>query len=113
MPRQRKFYEDLTVINGCLDDLISRAKDTRQAKDIEALQSRDYSKVRAPRHMTMPHRTLSQASERFTQALCTKHVHGVAPDQPQGLWSLESLYESRKVCRRFAHVLCWGFPDAT
>ena len=47
VPRQRKFYEDLAVINGCLDDLISRAKDTRQAKDIEALQSRDYSKVRA------------------------------------------------------------------
>jgi hypothetical protein len=30
VPRQRKFYEDLAVINGCLDDLISRAKDTRQ-----------------------------------------------------------------------------------
>ena len=47
VPRQRKFYEDLTVINGCLDELISRAKETRQANDIEALQSRDYSKVPA------------------------------------------------------------------
>ena len=45
VPRQRKFYEDLAVINDCLDELIARAKDTRQVNDIEALQSRDYSKV--------------------------------------------------------------------
>ena len=51
MPRQRKFYADLAVINECLDGLIARAKDTRQAEDIEALQARDYSKVRwAPAH---------------------------------------------------------------
>ena len=45
VPRQRKFYEDLGVINSCLDDLIQLAKDTRQTDDIEALQARDYSKV--------------------------------------------------------------------
>ena len=49
VPRQRKFYEDLAVINECLDELIARAKDTRQVNDIEALQSRDYSKVFLPR----------------------------------------------------------------
>lgn len=36
---------DLAVINECLDELIQRAKDTRQEDDIEALQQRDYSKV--------------------------------------------------------------------
>ena len=46
VPRQRKFYADLAVINECLDGLIARAKDTRQAEDIEALQARDYSKAR-------------------------------------------------------------------
>lgn len=46
VPRQRKFYEDLAVINGCLDELIALAKDTRQADDIEALQARDYANVR-------------------------------------------------------------------
>lgn len=36
---------DLAVINDCLDDLIQRAKSTRQEDDIEALQQRDYSQV--------------------------------------------------------------------
>lgn len=30
VPRQRKFNEDLKVINDCLDDLIKRAQATRQ-----------------------------------------------------------------------------------
>eukprot|EP00252_Welwitschia_mirabilis_P011873 TRINITY_DN2637_c0_g1_i2.p1 TRINITY_DN2637_c0_g1~~TRINITY_DN2637_c0_g1_i2.p1 ORF type:complete len:521 (-),score=100.07 TRINITY_DN2637_c0_g1_i2:74-1636(-) len=46
VPRQRKFNEDLRLINKCLDDLIKRAKETRQEDDIEALQERDYSKVK-------------------------------------------------------------------
>ncbi|XP_002968239.2 cytochrome P450 97B2, chloroplastic [Selaginella moellendorffii] len=46
VPRQRKFHADLSVINECLDDLIGRAQETRQEDDIEALQQRDYSKVR-------------------------------------------------------------------
>lgn len=46
VPRQRLFYADLAVINDCLDDLISQAKNTRQTGDAEALQARDYSKVR-------------------------------------------------------------------
>ena len=46
VPRQRKFNADLAVINACLDDLIAQAKQTRQADDVEALQARDYSKVR-------------------------------------------------------------------
>ena len=45
VPRQRTFGKDLTVINDCLDDLITRAKETRSEGDEEALQSRDYSKV--------------------------------------------------------------------
>ncbi|EIE26006.1 cytochrome P450 [Coccomyxa subellipsoidea C-169] len=48
VPRQRKFNADLAVINACLDDLIAQAKQTRQADDVEALQARDYSKVRDP-----------------------------------------------------------------
>ena len=46
VPRQHKFYADLAVINSCLDDLIAQAKNTRQTDDAEALQARDYSKVR-------------------------------------------------------------------
>ena len=45
VPRQRKFHADLAVINDCLDGLIARAKQTRQADDVEALQARDYSKA--------------------------------------------------------------------
>jgi hypothetical protein len=44
-PAQVKFNADLKVINECLDDLITRAKETRQEEDMEALQARDYSKV--------------------------------------------------------------------
>ena len=51
VPRQRKFHADLEVINDCLDGLIARAKQTRQADDVEALQARDYSKARSePAH---------------------------------------------------------------
>ena len=45
VPRQRRFREDISVINACLDDLIAQAKRTRTAEDAEALQARDYSKV--------------------------------------------------------------------
>lgn len=48
VPRQRKFYADLAVINDCLDGLIAQAKNTRQTDDAEALQARDYSKVKDP-----------------------------------------------------------------
>ncbi|CAI5530571.1 unnamed protein product, partial [Closterium sp. Naga37s-1] len=46
VPRQMKFQQDLKVVNDCLDDLITRARSTRQEDDLEALQQRDYSKVR-------------------------------------------------------------------
>nr|GME04886.1 cytochrome P450 97B2, chloroplastic isoform X1 [Ipomoea batatas] len=42
VPRQRKFRNDLKVINDCLDGLIKLAKETRQEADVEKLQQRDY-----------------------------------------------------------------------
>jgi len=48
VPRQVKFNADLAVINRCLDDLITNAQLTRQEEDLEALQARDYSKVKDP-----------------------------------------------------------------
>lgn len=48
MPRQRQFRADLAVVNDCLDELIALAKRTQQPEDIEALQSRDYTRVRVP-----------------------------------------------------------------
>lgn len=35
VPRQRKFHEDLKVINDCLDDLIKRAQATRQVRAVD------------------------------------------------------------------------------
>lgn len=35
VPRQRKFHEDLKVINDCLDDLIKRAQETRQVRAVD------------------------------------------------------------------------------
>ncbi|PRQ52261.1 putative cytochrome P450 [Rosa chinensis] len=46
VPRQRKFYGDLKVINDCLDGLIRNAKETRQETDVEKLQQRDYSNLK-------------------------------------------------------------------
>ncbi|GLC58319.1 hypothetical protein PLESTB_001346100 [Pleodorina starrii] len=48
VPRQAKFRRDLRVINDCLDDLIRQAQETRVEEDAEALQNRDYSKLRDP-----------------------------------------------------------------
>lgn len=45
VPRQIQFQKDIKVINDCLDNLIDKAKSSRSVDDIEALQSRDYSKV--------------------------------------------------------------------
>ncbi|KDO64375.1 hypothetical protein CISIN_1g014372mg [Citrus sinensis] len=46
VPRQRKFQNDLKIINDCLDGLIRNAKETRQETDVEKLQSRDYSNLK-------------------------------------------------------------------
>lgn len=46
VPRQVAFHRDLKVINECLDGLIDMAKQTRQEEDVEALQARDYSRVK-------------------------------------------------------------------
>ncbi|KAL6629932.1 hypothetical protein ACP70R_029697 [Stipagrostis hirtigluma subsp. patula] len=46
VPRQRKFHNDLKVINDCLDNLIKNAKETRQEADVEKLQQRDYSSLK-------------------------------------------------------------------
>uniref|UniRef100_A0ABQ7H4E3 Cytochrome P450 n=1 Tax=Dunaliella salina TaxID=3046 RepID=A0ABQ7H4E3_DUNSA len=48
VPRQVQFHADLRVINECLDGLIQNAQATRQEDDSEALQNRDYSKVKDP-----------------------------------------------------------------
>nr|KYP52637.1 Cytochrome P450 97B2 [Cajanus cajan] len=42
VPRQRKFQDDLKIINTCLDGLIRNAKESRQETDVEKLQQRDY-----------------------------------------------------------------------
>ncbi|XP_009784850.1 cytochrome P450 97B2, chloroplastic isoform X1 [Nicotiana tabacum] len=42
VPRQRKFQNDLKVINDCLDGLIQNAKETREEAEVEKLQQRDY-----------------------------------------------------------------------
>ncbi|KAG8647412.1 cytochrome P450 97B2, chloroplastic [Manihot esculenta] len=46
VPRQRKFQNDLKIINDCLDVLIKNAKETRQETDVEKLQQRDYSNLK-------------------------------------------------------------------
>ncbi|XP_023768069.1 cytochrome P450 97B2, chloroplastic [Lactuca sativa] len=46
VPRQRKFANDLKIINDCLDGLIKNAKDTRQETDVEKLQQRDYKNLK-------------------------------------------------------------------
>ncbi|XP_020554993.1 cytochrome P450 97B2, chloroplastic isoform X2 [Sesamum indicum] len=46
VPRQRKFQNDLKVINDCLDALIKNAKETREEADVEKLQQRDYLNIK-------------------------------------------------------------------
>ncbi|XP_010532498.1 PREDICTED: cytochrome P450 97B3, chloroplastic [Tarenaya hassleriana] len=46
VPRQRKFQNDLKIINDCLDGLIRNAKETRQETDVEKLQQRDYTNLK-------------------------------------------------------------------
>lgn len=48
VPRQRKFQSDLRLLNDVLDDLIARAKSSRQVEDIEELENRDYANVKDP-----------------------------------------------------------------
>ncbi|KAG5183231.1 cytochrome P450 [Tribonema minus] len=45
VPRLRKFNGDMRLLNDVLDDLINRAKDSRQELDLEDLQARNYDKV--------------------------------------------------------------------
>ncbi|KAL0444436.1 UNVERIFIED_CONTAM: cytochrome [Sesamum latifolium] len=46
VPRQRKFQNDLKIINDCLDGLIKNAKETREEADVEKLQQRDYLNIK-------------------------------------------------------------------
>jgi len=48
VPRLRKFNADLKLLNDVLDDLIVRAKQTRQVEDIEELEKRNYDEVQDP-----------------------------------------------------------------
>lgn len=48
VPRLRKFNSDLKLLNDVLDDLITRAKKTRSAADIEELEKRNYAEVDDP-----------------------------------------------------------------
>jgi len=48
VPRLRKFNSDLKLLNDVLDDLIDRAKTTRQVEDLEELENRNYDQVDDP-----------------------------------------------------------------
>jgi cytochrome P450 len=48
VPRLRAFNSDLELLNNVLDDLITRAKNTRVVEDIEELEKRDYANVKDP-----------------------------------------------------------------
>lgn len=48
VPRLRKFNADLKLLNTVLDDLIDKAKTTRQVEDIEELERRNYNEVQDP-----------------------------------------------------------------
>lgn len=48
VPRLRAFNKDLDLLNDVLDDLINRAKSSRQVEDIEELEKRDYANVQDP-----------------------------------------------------------------
>lgn len=48
VPRQRQFRADLAVVNDCLDELIGLARQCSEPEDLEALQARDYNKVKDP-----------------------------------------------------------------
>lgn len=48
VPRLRKFNADLKLLNDVLDELIIKAKNTRQVEDIEELEKRNYAEVKDP-----------------------------------------------------------------
>lgn len=48
VPRLRKFNSDLKILNDVLDNLISRAKQTRSVEDVEELEKRNYAEVDDP-----------------------------------------------------------------
>eukprot|EP00592_Proboscia_alata_P003068 CAMPEP_0194370192 /NCGR_PEP_ID=MMETSP0174-20130528/18479_1 /TAXON_ID=216777 /ORGANISM="Proboscia alata, Strain PI-D3" /LENGTH=653 /DNA_ID=CAMNT_0039147499 /DNA_START=24 /DNA_END=1985 /DNA_ORIENTATION=- len=48
VPRLRKFNADIGLLNNVLNDLITQAKTSRTAEDIEDLEKRDYSKIKDP-----------------------------------------------------------------
>ena len=48
VPRLRKFNSDLDILNNVLNDLIDRAKSSREVEDIEDLEKRNYAAVKDP-----------------------------------------------------------------
>lgn len=48
VPRLRTFNKDLDLLDGVLNDLISKAKESREEEEIEDLENRDYANVKDP-----------------------------------------------------------------
>ena len=48
IPRLREFNEDMDLLNGVLYKLIDQCLDSRDPKDLESLQAKDYDKVKDP-----------------------------------------------------------------
>jgi cytochrome P450 family 97 subfamily B polypeptide 3 len=48
LPRLRDFHANLAILDDQLDSLIRLAIESKQEDDIEALQSRDYTKIKNP-----------------------------------------------------------------
>jgi hypothetical protein len=98
VPRLREFHASLDILDTQLDELVRLAVNTKQTDDLEALQARDYSKVRTLYPFQCPILSRLQGPP-MTWAVCIV-------SSPTAPWMRHGNLHIEAHRRGVAHVLC-------
>lgn len=102
VPRLRKFNADLQLLNEILDDLIVRAKNTRQVEDIEELENRNYDNVQDPSllRFLVDMRGADLDNKQLRDDLMTMLIAGHETTAAVLTWALFELVKNPEIMKR-------------
>jgi len=102
VPRLRKFNGDLKLLNDVLDDLINRAKATRNVEDIEDLEQRNYADVKDPSMLRflVDMRGADIDNKQLRDDLMTMLIAGHETTAAVLTWSLFELVRNPEIMKR-------------
>ena len=102
VPRLREFNSNLKLLNDVLDDLIARAKSTRQVTDLEELEARNYDNVDDPSMLRflVDMRGADIDNKQLRDDLMTMLIAGHETTGALLTWSLFELTRNPEACKK-------------